>query len=101
MSHGPATEWKKDNAASIKSKVGLRMFFVYLAIYAGFILINVIDPNLMATDVGSMNLAIVYGFGLIILAIVLAIVYNGICTRAEERLNKEIEKEIDEEEDQE
>ena len=101
MSHGPATEWKKDNAASIKLKVGLWMFFIYLAIYAGFIFLNVLDPQIMSIDIGSMNLAIVYGFGLIIIAIALALVYNSICSRAEERLNKETENEIEEEEDQE
>ncbi len=92
MSHGPSANWGKDNASGIKSKVGMWMFLVYTLVYGGFILINLINPRLMAKDIGSQNLAIVYGFGLIIFALLLAVVYNHICTRAEEKLNNEEEE---------
>jgi len=91
MGHGPATEWKKDNSSRIKSRLGLWMFFVYLLVYIGFVLINVLNPKLMEIDVGSLNLAIVYGFTLIIFALILAFVYNFVCTRLEEKLNKDDE----------
>jgi flagellar biosynthesis/type III secretory pathway M-ring protein FliF/YscJ len=39
----------------------------------------------MKIDIGSLNLAIVYGFGLIILALVQAVIYNQYCTRLEEK----------------
>ena len=74
MSHGPSIEWKKDNAAKIKSRLGIVLFIVYTLVYAGFILVNLVNPKLMAIDIGSQNLAIVYGFGLIILALVLAVI---------------------------
>jgi len=93
MSHGPSANWGKDNASSIKLKVGMWMFLLYTIVYAGFILINLINPKLMALDIGSQNLAIVYGFGLIIFALLLAVVYNHICTIAEEKLNKDEEVE--------
>jgi hypothetical protein len=41
----------------------------------------------MASDIGGSNLAIIYGFGLIVFALMLAFVYNAICTAAEEELN--------------
>ncbi|NCB42822.1 MAG: DUF485 domain-containing protein [Clostridia bacterium] len=89
MSHGPATEWKKDNSDSFKSKLGIIMFSVYAVIYASFIIVNVFNPNIMAKDIGSLNLAIAYGFGLIIFALILAAIYNQACSRAEERMNKD------------
>ena len=89
MGHGPSIEWKKDHAAKIKTKLGLIMFLGYTIVYAGFIFINVNYPKLMSRDIGSLNLAIVYGFGLIVLALVQAVIYNHVCTRAEEKLEKE------------
>ena len=88
MEHGPATDWGKDKASSFKTRVGIWMFVLYAIIYAGFILINTINPKLMGSDIGSLNLAIIYGFGLIIFAVMLAFIYNAICTAAEEEFNK-------------
>jgi len=34
------------------------------------------------------TLAVVYGFALIVLALVMAIIYNAMCNAAEARLNK-------------
>ncbi len=87
MSHGPVTDWSKDKASKFKTRIGIWMFMLYAIIYAGFILINTINPALMASDIGGLNLAIVYGFGLIIFALMLAFVYNAICTAAEEEIN--------------
>ena len=89
MSHGPSTKWEKDHAADIKTKLGLTMVFIYTLIYASFILINVRFPKLMSLDIGSLNLAIVYGFGLIVVALIQAVIYNHICTRSEEKMESE------------
>ena len=83
MAHGPATEWKKEESEKYKTKFGLIMFAVYTVIYFIFIFICVLSPKSMGIDVGSLNLAIVYGFGLIILAIVLALVYNYLISKRE------------------
>ena len=89
MLHGPAVKLGKDNASAVKSKLGLKLFAVYSVIYAGFVAINMIDPNMMEMKiVAGLNLAVVYGFGLIILAIIMGVIYNGICTDCEERMNK-------------
>jgi len=87
LDHGPATEWKEDRSEDYKSRLGLVMFAIYLVIYLVFILISVISPKTLGMDIGSLNLAIVYGFGLIIIAIIQAILYNFMCSR-HEHINK-------------
>ena len=87
--HEPAQEWKRDSASSIKELLGLWLFFLYLIVYVGFILINVISPKFMGIDVGSLNVAITYGLGLIVLAMVLSFAYNHVSTHAEELLNND------------
>lgn len=89
MSHGPSTQWGEDKAADYKSKLGIRMFLVYVLVYAGFIIINLTNPKAMGLIVfAGVNLACVYGFGLIILAIIMGLVYNSKCTKQENALNK-------------
>lgn len=56
------------------------LFAVYLVFYLGFVLINAFAADLMETiTLAGLNLAIVYGFGLIVLALVLALVYGVMC----------------------
>lgn len=87
--HGPAAKLGADKAAAKKAKLGVILFFVYLILYSGFVVIGLYDPDLMGAHVlGKQNLAIVYGFGLIILAIVMGFIYNAACTRMENRMNK-------------
>ena len=81
--HGPSTDWAEGKSAAFKSRVGIWMFFLYALVYAGFVLINTLNPALMGSDIGSLNLAIIYGVGLIIFAVMLAFVYIAICTAAE------------------
>lgn len=89
MSHGPATDWGKDKAAGYKAKLGLRLFFFYSIVYAGFVAINVASPKSMGIIVfAGLNLAVVYGMGLILLAIVMGLIYNRMCTRKEDELNR-------------
>ena len=83
MEHGPATEWREEKSQDFKKKLGLIMFAIYTPIYFAFVVICVVNPKLMARDIGSLNLAIVYGFGIIILAIIQAVIYNYICSRRE------------------
>ncbi|MDO3378889.1 DUF485 domain-containing protein [Geoalkalibacter halelectricus] len=88
MGHGPAVKLGKDNAAGYKAKIGITMFFVYTLTYFIFVLINITKPTLMQIQVLGLNMAVVYGIGLIVFAFVLALVYNHFCTQAENRLNK-------------
>jgi uncharacterized membrane protein (DUF485 family) len=86
MLHEPAPQTGKDPAFGFKRRLGLIMFAVYAAVYAGFVLINLVRPALMGRmALGGLNLAVVYGFGLIVFALLLALVYNAACTRREKK----------------
>ncbi|MDP3451534.1 MAG: DUF485 domain-containing protein [Bacteroidales bacterium] len=87
--HGPAVKLSKDNAVAKKTRLGVILFIFYTIVYGGFVLIGLLKPELMGLHViGKQNLAIVYGFGLIFLAIVMGFIYNIVCTRMEKKLNK-------------
>ena len=83
MEHGPATEWQEEASQDYKTKLGLIMCAIFVVVYLAFILTAVISPRTMAVDVGKLNLAIVFGFGIIILAIIEALIYNFLCSRKE------------------
>jgi len=87
MGHGPAVKLGKDNAAGYKTRIGIGMFIAYTLVYAGFVAINAVKPSLMQTIVFGQTLAVTYGFGLLIFALVLAVIYNQLCNAAEARLN--------------
>ena len=83
MAKDPAGKWDKDKSIPYKIKRGIWMFLAYCVVYSGFIIINLANPKLMGIDIGSLNLAIVYGFTLIILALIMALVYNFLANRLE------------------
>jgi uncharacterized membrane protein (DUF485 family) len=87
MLHEPAAQSGKDLAASYKMRLGVWMFLWYSLLYAGFVAINLLWPTLMEKTIfAGLNLAVVYGFGLIIVALVQALVYDWMCNK-EERLH--------------
>jgi uncharacterized membrane protein (DUF485 family) len=87
MLHEPAVQSGKDPAFPYKRKLGARMFIAYALFYAGFVAINLIKPVLMETTVlAGLNLAVVYGFSLIIVALIMALIYNRACGRKEASL---------------
>ncbi len=94
MLHEPAhQETGPDHASEKKTRLGVWLFLLYTVIYFGFVIIGVFFPELMGIYVlGGQNLAVVYGFGLIILAIILGFIYNAICTRYENQMNGGLEK---------
>ncbi|PHQ33629.1 hypothetical protein CEE69_20115 [Rhodopirellula bahusiensis] len=65
-------------AASDKaSRLGLVLFVIYLLLYGGFVLLNAFQAETMDTIVfAGLNLAIVYGFALILVAIGMALIYG-------------------------
>ena len=88
MFHEPAAQSGTDHAISYKMRVGMIMFIIYGLIYAGFVAINVLNPVLMeAKVIFGLNLAVVYGFGLIVIALVLALIYNTMCAAKENLMN--------------
>ena len=58
------------------SRIGLALFWVYVALYGGFMALVLVRPDLLALrPFGGVNLAIAAGMGLIAAAFVLAVVY--------------------------
>jgi uncharacterized membrane protein (DUF485 family) len=83
-SHPSPTDQRAAHDAHISpnSKLGLVLFVVYLALYLGFMGIAAFDYALFAsTPFGGVNLAILYGMGLIVAALVLALLYMKLCKR--------------------
>ena len=84
MLHEPAVTTGKDPAFPYKRKLGARLFIAYALFYAGFVAINLIRPALMEKILfAGLNLAVVYGFGLIIGALILALLYSRACLKKE------------------
>ncbi len=88
MNQNLAPEQKEDLASEKKAKLGIQFFFIYLFLYAGFVAIGVLNYELLAYEVfRGLNLAIFYGFGLIVFAVLLGILYNFLCSRYEDEMN--------------
>ncbi|MCO8124416.1 DUF485 domain-containing protein [Stieleria sp. TO1_6] len=69
------TEAQRSNA-----RLGLWLFAVYLVLYLVFVLLSAFAPALMERRVlAGLNLAIVYGFALIIGALLMALLYGVLC----------------------
>lgn len=93
MLHEPSVPQGKDLAVQYKTRLGAYLFFVYAAVYAGFVGINLLSPGMMEKSiVAGLNLAVVYGLGLIVLAFILAILYNAMCQKEEKRVTTAAEK---------
>ena len=94
MLHEPAVQSGIENASKQKANLGVWFFFLYLFFYAGFVVIGVLNYELLATEVvAGLNLALVYGMGLIIFAVLLGILYNYFCSKYEDELNTKEENE--------
>ena len=87
MLHEPATPVGKDPAGPYKMRLGIWMFGFYFLFYAGFVAINLISPQAMGTVIFlGLNLATVYGMGLIVVALIEALIYDGLCRKKESDL---------------
>jgi uncharacterized membrane protein (DUF485 family) len=90
MHHQPAVELGRDLSIPKKTRLGVILFILYLAIYTGFVVIGTLSPESLGGRVfAGLNLAVVYGMGLIILAAALGLFYNYFCTKYENQMNRE------------
>ncbi|NQT26878.1 DUF485 domain-containing protein [candidate division KSB1 bacterium] len=90
MLHEPAAPAEVDYATSYKMRTGVIMFIIYAIVYAGFVAVNVLSPISMEANVlFGLNLAVIYGFGLIVLALIMALIYNAMCMKKEKELKNE------------
>ena len=64
---------------SHNARIGLVLFAIYLILYGGFVFLNAFAAEMMEiTPLAGVNLAILYGFGLILAALVMACIYGWI-----------------------
>jgi uncharacterized membrane protein (DUF485 family) len=71
-----------DAHVSPNAGLGMGMFVVYLLLYLGFMGIAAFNYELFAIpvhSVGGLNVAILYGMGLIVAALILALIYMLLC----------------------
>ncbi|MBM4152518.1 MAG: DUF485 domain-containing protein [Kiritimatiellaceae bacterium] len=88
MLHEPAVQVEKDSASDWKSKLGVKLFWLYSVIYAGFVGLAVFATETLKKPVlAGVNMAIIYGMALIISAVLLGVIYNYFCTKKEDEMN--------------
>jgi uncharacterized membrane protein (DUF485 family) len=78
---------EQEDAAVVahNTRIGVILFTVYVAFYGGFMALSAFWPEAMSTPaLGGANLAVVYGFALIVAALVLALLYMCICRKPHE-----------------
>lgn len=89
MLHKPAAPSEKDPAGPYKMRLGIWMFVFYSLFYASFVAVNLLSPLAMATVVfAGLNLATVYGFSLIVVALIEALIYDAMCRKKEAEFAK-------------
>ena len=82
LDHGQPDDAEKDDPATAarNSKIGLKLFAFYLVLYGSFVLINAFVPEWMDFNVwGGLNLAVLSGFGLIVAALIVSLIYGWLC----------------------
>ncbi len=83
LDHAPSPEPPRDPGTERRNaRVGLLLFWVYLAFYAGFVMVNAFAPSVMDEVLpGGLNFAVVSGFALILGAVILAVLYAILCRK--------------------
>ena len=82
LDHGPAhADETHDEQTSVRNaRMGMKLFLIYLAAYLGYVLLTAFRPETMkSAPVGGINLAVLYGLGLIVGAGLVAVVYGRLC----------------------
>lgn len=75
---------EQEDEAVVKhnTRVGVLLFAIYVIIYASFMGLSAFKPQVMGVPfLLGLNLSVVYGFFLIIAALVLALIYMVLCRK--------------------
>jgi uncharacterized membrane protein (DUF485 family) len=92
VSEQSSAAWNLAIMQSRNTRLGLALFAVYLLFYGGFVLIAAFSPESMELlPFAGVNVAVWYGFGLIVLALVLALIYGWACHSDESSAQAELE----------
>ena len=76
-------EQEDADVVAYNTRMGVILFGVYILFYGGFMALSAFWPQVMSRSViGGANLAIVYGFALIVIALVLALIYMRVCRKS-------------------
>lgn len=76
---------EQEDAAVVahNTRMGVLLLAVYVVFYGGFMALSAFWPAAMGkTPTGGANVAVLYGFGLIVLALFLALVYMRVCRKS-------------------
>jgi uncharacterized membrane protein (DUF485 family) len=82
MSQQPLPSHHEDHPHVVtrNARYGLILFSIYVVLYLGFMFLSAFEPEWMASlAMAGVNGAVWYGFGLIVAALVLALVYMILC----------------------
>lgn len=78
-----AKEQEDADVIAHNTRMGVIFFTVYVLFYGGFMALSAFAPDKMSQPfLGGVNLAVVYGFTLIVVALVLALLYMQVCRKA-------------------
>lgn len=80
----PVVREREDAALVVhNTRMGVILFTVYVLFYGGFMVLSAFLPEVMSKPfLYGANLAVVYGFALIIAAFVLALIYMKVCRKS-------------------
>ena len=80
----PVAKEREDTAVvAHNTRMGVLLFVVYVLFYGGFMALSAFWPEVMSKPfLRGANLAVVYGFALIVAALVLAMVYMMVCRKS-------------------
>lgn len=74
------TETTSEETSTRATYYGRILFAFYTLLYAGFVLVNAFAPEWMQRmPLSGVNLAVLYGLGLILAAFLLAVFYDWLC----------------------
>lgn len=78
-----AKEQEDASVVAHNTRMGVILFVVYVLFYGGFMALSAFWPEVMSRPfLFDANLAVVYGFALIIAALVMALVYMKVCRKS-------------------
>ena len=78
--HGGARPHVEEQTSQRSIRYGQYLFVIYLVLYGGFVFANAFAPSVMGrTPLAGVNLAVLWGLGLIAAAFLLALLYDWIC----------------------
>ena len=74
--HDLPKEEEDDAVVAYNTRLGVVLFLGYVLFYGGFMVLSAFWPDVIGSPfIGVVNLSVLYGFALIVVAIVLALLY--------------------------